>query len=59
MKGEVEAVANEKIIPLLREQCVPVCLQPLFALDNIRWKCVVTSLHSLLRGSLGALVNDS
>lgn len=30
MKEEVEAVTNRRIIPLLREWCVPICLQPLF-----------------------------
>lgn len=41
----MEAVANKKIFPLLKEQPVPSCLQPVFAPDNITVKPAVASLH--------------
>lgn len=41
----MEAVVNKKIFPLLKEQPVPSCLQPVFALDNIALKLAVASPH--------------
>lgn len=55
MKGEV---ANKKIFPLLKEQPVPRCLQPVFALDNITLEtCSWQPPWALWRGSLGAVVS--
>lgn len=56
MKGEVEALAHKKVIQL-KERCVPVCLQPVFALDNVHWKPAVATLHGCSCETPLSLVN--
>lgn len=45
MKEEVEAITNRRIILLLRERCVPICLQPLFCTGKHTLGFVVVSFQ--------------